>query len=467
MNIYPKILIVDNEPEELLDISKAFNLACLPCLPMLYTANIPPIEELICSDQVRIIFCDINLTGAILSSQGNDLHTDAAKVAPYIKDALESVAGDGPFYLVFWSKHVGLASNIMEIFRERNKQLSNKIIDFSVMDKALLKNDTISIKTEIEKIIKGNDFLSSIVAIENSVSLAVHEVINELFAEGGQDIAHLKKVFALLANRNVGEKNSKIRPYPALMDALTPLISNKFINYEADYDDLFKSSLKDDLADKKLSLDGNIANRINTVISTSAVYHGDGIPLIRGSFFPVACSELYELVRPELNDSRGLVVTKGDITDLKNHNFMSIINSQFLSKDGWKIKNPEHLDALDKYIKFGIVELAAACDQAQDNRPLYRLALSVLIDKRLSDVKGFSFNIKNNPWKESTYAGCPLIVLEGETYALRVSNKYVFALHEDYSVLDNKPIVRFSEQIVEQILEFNARYSSRRGIYKI
>jgi hypothetical protein len=467
MKVFPKILIVDNEADEIMELATAFSLARLPCLPLLYSGGFPTIEKLESSEQVRIIFCDINLTEITLSSQAGDDHSDATRVSPFIKDALDNVSGDGPFYLVFWSKHTDLAENIMKIFKEREQELASKIIDFSVMDKSKFKNDPVSLKAEVEGIIESNEFLSSIIAIENSVSVAVHEVINELFVEGGRDIEHLKSVFSLLANRSAGEINYKTRPYASLMEAITPLITNKFVKYEEEFDQLFKLSLKEYIEGKKVQLNGNIINRINTVISTDAVYHGENIPLIRGSFYSVTSEELNKLVRVPINNNQGVLVEELDGMVLKNHNFMALINSQFLDRQTWKIKNPEHLVAVDEYLKFGIIELSAACDQAQDNRPLHRFALSVLINKKLAGVSGFNFNPNNNAWKEITYSDAPLVVIDGETYAARISNKYVFALHDDYTVLQNKPFVRFSEQIVEQVLEFNARYGARRGIYKI
>lgn len=469
MKIFPKILIVDNEIKEINELVEAFSLARLPCLPILYKAEFPSIEKLECNAQVRIVFCDINLTEITLSSQSEDPHSDATKVSSFIKDALEKVTGDGPFYLVFWSKHSELADSIMAIFNEREEYLSSKIIDYCVMDKSTFKGDALALKAKVEDIVSSNDILSSVIAIEHSVSLAVHEVINELFVEGGRDLEHLKKVLAILSNNSAGNINSKEMPYSSLMEALTPLVNNKVIKYEVGYENLFKDTLKDYLG-SPIVLENTIKHRINTAISTDAVYFGEKIPLIRGSFFKLTCEELFELTSASINDDSGVVIEAEGLTEgdrSKNHNFSSIINSQFLKKEHWNIKNPNHVSAINNHITFGLFELSAACDQAQNNRPLHRFALSAVINKKLADTSNVKFNIDKNSWSEVTYGDCPLIAVDGEIYSLRVSNKYIFGLHKDYRAITRTPWIRFNEQIVEQVLEFNARYGSRRGIYKI
>lgn len=446
------IIIIDNDERELNQLSKAFSMSGIPCLPLLYNSrdgvesyNLKP------SINIRWLFIDLNL-------EDSTENTAAAFIGP-IKRVINKLICGGIYTLVFWSKHSNIVNEIIErIKQDENlkKEIHCPIMIHSLDKTSLsLEND---LSAKIKETLKSPELIKSIYSWEKLVTDSVSRVLSNTYKlanisnswdklidiDTGDDknwqdkvtISNIEKIVSLLAYESTGFKSAPEIKEKSFNNGLFSLVENEYDNI-SDNPIWDKSTLVDC---KKIELEEKIKLELNTYLSIDEIDFSNDIKKIfnKGMLTFINDKEIF------------LKKTLG------NNN---CINEEFSSAS--KEFSADNL----KEIIIGALEISPDCDHANKKIKLPRFLLSVLIPNTV-----LIDNNKSQKYHDGIFSDLPPIIYNNTSYKLLVSYKYLFSIHESSENLDIlflRKGIRIKQSILSKIRLDMSRHISRFGYISI
>lgn len=430
-----KIIAVDNDTEELDRIVKTFNRLRISCFPIEYNIG-DGIEEKF--PDIRIAFFDINL-GAL----GNPSDADLCNI---ITSALKEIIDveNGPYALIFWSRHANKVDIIKEYIEEREKGNIPSPLIIDKIDKALIVDEDAFLK-EVKRIL-SNSTLVAMFDYQEKAKKAASKTINSIFSliprngdkwgEYNNFEDNFDLVFSKMAINTLGEELARRNPDLAVQKALFPLL----------LDNIQKESLSSVWKKKMHSLSYKSDVKFPKdfdVEALNTIYHLDD-----------NCSYMKKI-------DRGIVVeikqTSAKFKKMFGKGKRDLIESFFTypkskGKSAKEIET-ERQDFINSCTPI-FVEISAGCDYAQQN------------PRSLKYLFGIKFPLKplvakpsNGNYKFIT----PSFSLNGDKFSMVFSFRYIYGYQGSNRILGNI-LFKFNNDLINQIGNRYANHVSRIGI---
>ncbi|MCI7390385.1 MAG: hypothetical protein SO191_08665 [Butyricimonas virosa] len=428
-----KIIAVDNDSSELTRIVKTFNKLRISCFPIEYNIG-DEIEEKY--SNVRIAFFDINL------GLGNPSDSDLCNI---ISSALKEIIdrNNGPYALIFWSKHTAKVNLIKKYINEREKENIPSPLIVETIDKALVIDDE-KFLIEIKRIL-SNSTLEAMFDYQEKVKKAAAKTINSIFSlipndtdKWGEHEAFEKNfdlVFSKMASNTLGRELAVKKPNLAIQRTLFPIllynIQKESLSNIWEYK--MKALKKEDVLKFPTNFNINILNSIYHIHYDSSL----------------------------TKDERGIIIKM----NMNTKHFTSVFGKKkdsffrdfFDFKKANKGQTEEEFETMIKTflnkIEPVFVEISAACDYAQQN------------NRACKYLFGIKYPISSNvTLRKSDYTfPTPIFAIENVNFQIIFNFRFVFGYSITNGVLGQIKF-KLSDDLVNQIGNRYANYTSRIGI---
>ena len=221
----PRIIVIDDEKEDLHKLTEGINRYGAACLPFHYpddTEHIRPCPH------VRVIFADLHLdeTGA----SGND-KKHFGVIGGLIS---ETIRPSGPYLLILWTKYAGKASSLRQFLDQRLKRTpAPKPLAVKAIDKKILFEDPSEDDPNIEKLVEEitnsfNQFpqIAALLSWEEMVLDAAGDTVSSIFGlvENNEQVS---EILAHLAVGAVGRDHVENDRFHAVNEALLPILTDR------------------------------------------------------------------------------------------------------------------------------------------------------------------------------------------------------------------------------------------------
>lgn len=416
-----RIIVVDNEQNDLDKIAREFNLKGIGCRTILYDGiNFPqkPYTD------VRLAFFDVNL---------GHVSSDTEKYAT-LEDAIKSYisAENGPFVLIFWTNNPTWKDGFVKyVNRENDNVVKNYIKPYyiSIIDKTSISENN-TLESMLEKQL-GNRVVESCLNFDELLRVASDKAINKLLSiipngkAWGDTIVfeeNLKKVFAKIAISSWGESNAKDNPDRAINDALIPIVSHSIPREK-----IWSNLLDKNLFDEKKLRDDSLFNNNNILLSLNNYFHIEEVENID-------------------KKSRGAVV--------KLKSDKSFEDSFNIAFETWKTAEFGNSPKMQNAFPIA-VEISAACDYSQQKKRCLKYLMGIGNDQPIK-VNSTKKNI-------STFEDICFQHM-GKTMYIALDFNYIFVDCND-SIIDSI-LFRFKKEMMDMIGSQYANHISRIGITK-
>ena len=175
----PKVLIIDDEYDEVMGLMRTFSLKGIPYIH-LDGSKIPSNFKKFTS--IRLVILDIDLKG-----QTSGFHDDkqkAATLAKYLNEIIDEKTY--PFFILFWTKNKDVSESVIKYLGE-SKLKTAGYIDWEKPTKDALKK--MSLKNFEQKITSAisNDTLEFIIGWENAIGCKASLFSNEIAAISAEE----------------------------------------------------------------------------------------------------------------------------------------------------------------------------------------------------------------------------------------------------------------------------------------
>ena len=238
----PRFVVVDDKPDHLTAILKAFQALGAPCLGVTYD----PEHELDSRHfrGVRALFVDLHLTE---SAATTDEIRHFAVIAGLLEQNID--ASGGPFILVVWTEHEHVVPELTRYLDESLEPRTTHARPLAVvgLPKAQFINlDTgepndegaaNALRDSIERAVRGQPQLAALMAWETDVLAAVGATLSALVDLVPDDIRNsasfgrgLDEILTRLAREAVGQRQIANAPRAAVTSALAPILADRIIN---------------------------------------------------------------------------------------------------------------------------------------------------------------------------------------------------------------------------------------------
>lgn len=416
-----RIVIIDNEEAHLKSMVDALSEMGSACLPFHYKEEHPKPELLA---GARFIFSDLHLVSDAVTS---DKKQQYANIASMLLSCLDE--NHGPYVLVIWSEFPDELSELIKYFDdlEPNQRpikccvLNKNDYIPTVTDPSSKTGDLVSAVAHLLNDIPG---LSALLKWEQKVSAAASITTSTLWKlseghdENERDLA-LRNTLGRLAKGASGDSAARQYPGRGVMEALTPLLSDQLEKSEID-EEFWKSAVSFDAPERAAS----------------------GASLYTMLYFenPTGHSAL----------ERGTVCTLPEewASEEKFNEKFGYRKSNLIEEFGYK---GEKKDEAEKRAEWCLVQLNAACDQAQGNPGFYPFVLGCIIPSE----------IKCNSPKGSVFRS-RTVVLDGIERQLYCHGRFVLTM----TMADAKNIkvkMRIRTQLLDQMMQDIRTKSARLG----
>lgn len=428
-----KIIAVDNDSSELARIVNTFNKLRISCFPIEY--NIGDEIEKKYSD-IRIAFFDINL------GLGNPSDSDLCNI---VSSALKEVIdkNNGPYALIFWSKHVSKVNLIKEYINEREKENIPSPLIVETIDKALVIDDE-KFLAEIKRIL-SNSTLEAMFDYQEKVKKAASKTINSIFSLIPNDTdkwgehetfeKHFDLVFSKMASNTLGRELATKKPNLAIQRTLFPIL---LYNIQ-------KESLSNIWKDKMKSLEqaGSLKFPENFNISIlNSIYH-------------------IHHDNSLTKDERGVILEMKMKAKCFNSIFGKRKSAFFRDFFDFKKENRRQTEKeLEVIIETFLgkiepvfIEISAACDYAQQNNRACKYLFGIKYPISPSAI------LRRNDYTFPT----PIFETHSVRFQIVFNFRFVFGFNITNGILGQIKF-KLSDDLVNQIGNRYANYTSRIGI---
>jgi hypothetical protein len=453
----PRVVAIDNSPQQLEQIREALTMASVPCLPVLYEATLWPPDGLqdVCS-AVRLVLLDLNLLDAPTA--------EAKSIAPLIADVLSKVVVRGPYILAFWSKHGDLVAEVLAILGEQYKDQVVPPIHHVLLDKHDFqvtrdgerdKETAQKLSARVDKILQGVPVLEMLSEWETRVASAAASTVSRLYGlaaegnpwdrEGVQ--TKLSDLLTWISHETVGRQTAKDIPADSAEQGLVHALADELSRTPGteDYNNRWAAAMPK-IGQKAFTPAADLSpEALNEVFHVATVGAAKGD---RGafSFLPA------DFVADKVKIKRIFGVTA---KTLKN---------EFVNLEGVDATlRPALLDAC----KLGLVELSAACDYAQRKDRSLRFVLAALIPAAFaSNTKFEDSDDKGGRPRESRHEAIyrlPFIKVKDQRFVCKLNFRYILGLPKESELLGD-PLFRIRVPLLDEIAYRCSTHLARPGI---
>lgn len=449
LDYFKEILIVDDEPSELEDLSKVFlkdmGFEVKKCL---YNRADPPDEKYI---GVRIAFFDLNITPDEITADEKgsyDWRTNKSASTAFngLYMALKDVISleNKVYALIFWTNNEECIDSFKDYIKNRNVNdvpdpvyigcLSKEEFELSndkpELIKQLLKGTVFYKLMEFERVLhtEVQMMMFNILKIANEDSMSIWD--------GNNYHINLQSFLRAVASTHAGFERAKANPSKSLTEALMPIIIDKFTKSTD------KQKIWDDLLDfSNVSKKNCHFTENNNLPRLNSLFHIDESPK---SF-----------------DTRGAVFR---IEDPKNF---------FKEKFDYSNQSTVIVETITDFpkgsrqeIEFILIEISSACDYSQNKKRFNKYIVGLKLSKECYNLYINSLKISNKTLKPSVLdlRSSFFDEISGEYFNIFLNKNFVLTLnHEELDEDKIKHLFNFKKEMMDYIGNTYANHISRIG----
>lgn len=455
-----KIIIVDDQEDELYRLGKAFLNTGIGCKTLKYDITYDtPLKG------VRIAFFDMNLgfTGELSLSAEEDKGKDAySKVFNDLSSAICQYIDEknGPYALIFWTKNKFLVEYFIEYINEREISLPNPIL-IDTFDKVEFNDANLEGLIErLNSLLDDEKKIKFLFDVEEACRVSGERTLNRVYEITPKDkdfgkseifMNNLDLILSKIAMSTLGYEHSKENPKKGIYEGLLPIISYEFLNRESiiDYASIVKSLNESTKFKDVVFSDNKVISKLNSLyhIEYDTSINKD----VRGCVF-------------EIDKSNEIFLLSLGIDDINNWiNSLIPIKESIKNKSGNIDSNTLRGDEILNSTKLIAIELSASCDFSNKKPRINKYILGIItlgidnIEKELN-LKGRS---------ESSYhlGGCSFDYNE-DIAQIWLNLNYVFGFKSD-NVNFGETLFTLKKEIMDMLGNKYASHISRIGITSI
>lgn len=426
-----RIIMVDDHEEDLLKLSNVFYNKGIGCKKFIYDSFYSnPLKG------VRMLFLDINLNNAQSEQQRNSTLQDA--ITHYIHE------DNGPYILVLWTSNTEWIASFKTFVTRDNNENFIKHSPFYItnIDKTEFYNEQNSFDDKICSIF-GESAVKLIFEYENIMSNVVDSTITKLidliprgnvWENNDTFDNNCQQVLSAIAVHTMGYALAKQNPDYAIKEALIPLLSDAFRNFEhtlwnTNIDILENSTTSDDICFP----DNFKVSQLNNIFNIQS--KGNITAETRGALCPII-----------LEPNEDFFIDKFGYSVLE---FCNLIIPKIIQED---LEN----------IQLICVEYSAACDFCQNKERTCKYLLGMAISPDLFNTKTKRGRSK---LKESILRIRGIYDIQDQEKIILFNLNFSFTLPK--SIMRNligNPLFCFQKEMMDMIGHAYASHHSRIGI---
>ncbi len=422
-----RIIIVDNEKEELNQLRDVFYKHGIGCKGFLYDGFEFPEAPL---TGVRFAFFDIKLSQ---SADANSILKDA--ISKYISTE------NGPFILVFWTKVTEEIAAFKDFINRTDDSFRQKIKPILVtsVDKVEFLSAESDLDAKIQEIL-SSDLVKCIFKFDESVLEAATKTLNAIIStinvsdNWGEQTNFDKAcrlVFSKIAESTFGLAQAKLEPDLALKESLAPIFKHLLCQNQDDYWKEYLTPLQNANHSTDISFpDGFSLEKLNSI------YHIDTA----------------RMEHKRISD-RGAVCT------FAQHDKEEVFNSLFhVHYQAWLSDSFKKLSDVDSSnIQLIAVEFSAACDFSQNKDRTNKYILGIMVPSC------YGKKLRHEKLKEQIFLLPFDFCYNNENYTIALNLNYTFNLPKTPNVL-NGPVFVLSKESMDMLGLQYSSHISRIGI---
>lgn len=460
------IILVDDDQEYLDQLNRAFAMAGLSCLPIVFDRNNPDnvsgIDHIAFdTSHARIIALDINLRESPDTKNAKALY-------PTIEAVLKKLKPSGPYYLIFWSKYKDLPREIIELLTTRSKDEVVAPLGWGFLDKLDFQasDPPDELRKKLLELVNQVCIFRLLLGWENRTSFAASYTLSELYKiaatshDNGWNIQGTnEKLITLLthvAHESVGHKNAKNTANHAVEAGLLPILEDRLLGMTSEGE---VGTLNDEWAGclKKLGSGKDLeALTEEDIANLNTFYNLEEVPSTYSKIKRGVFVRLKEPSCKPMISARFFSRIFG-----KGNSYNNLITEEFLFNT--EARDKKFRDEARKNLILGWLEIGATCDHDQQKNRLHRFLLSALVPLEYSEMtckkreSGMSLTAHEGIYRS------PVLQYQGKQYIMLISFRYTTGLHKDSCILD-EPLFRLKEQIINAVAFAWSKHSIRPGI---
>ena len=422
-----RVVIIDDNETHLNALSSALTRLGSASLPFRYEDEHPPLGHL---GGARVIFCDLHLSSDALTT---DARQHCANIAGMLGQALAE--DHGPYLLVIWSQYpdqIAPLNDYLESLKPNQRPIIVQTLD---------KNEFIDIGTgeprsdrglidAVMEVLQNFPALFTMLQWEHLVAGAAAKTTSRLWSlsaaiEGEQTDSILKKTLGMLIRGSAGTAHGGAQPGNSLVEALEPLLSDRITSADIGDDAIWKNGIDLSSAGRGVSKSSLYASlHIESPTQHSATSRG-----VLSSVSPHIEDEAFE---------ERLGHTK----------------QQLLLDLGYADQN---IKTIEKDVDWCLLQVNAACDEAQQNAGLIPFCLAALVP---GDSRGDGVVKRSKDSIRCTKPFDMIVNNETKTKVLCLHGRFILGLTKSEA---NKlaPILRVRNSLVDKLV-FEVRTNSAR-----
>jgi hypothetical protein len=447
-----RIIIVDDEQEELNTLTSEFLDIGLGCRPFLYEEG----KYDLGFTDVRLAFFDINITHKSVVEKGELSNEDFYKANNNVYNDLVNAINsfinieNGPFALIFWTNNAPLIEGFKLYIDERRIELAKPFF-ISCIDKMEIKNRTLPEK--LNEILE-NDKIKFYIEIEENARIAGSNTIDKLhniipkdtkWSDNSEYFNNIDKVLSKIAVSVLGFESAKSKPLKGVYEGLSQLVLKEFLSLESQID---STKLMAELINAKEQSEiqfpnDEIPNKLNAIFHLEETTDFDYST--RGGVFKL---NLNRLTPKEFNPVYHLSLDQY----FKNiETFNQSIFFRFNNEITDKIES-----VIKEKIEFVAIEISASCDYSQNKKRNNKFILGLLTPNIESYLDSSSIS------KSILYKDLPAFHYKNEKHSLFLNLNYVFSDSEITFL--GEPLFILKKELIDLIGNRYANHVSRIGI---
>jgi hypothetical protein len=381
--IAPRIIAVDNEPDDLLALERAFdNLGGLcECIDF-DRANQRTIPF---ATGIRILFMDINLMPGAGGNAG------ARNFAP-ISAIISKIVGtdNGPYALITWTKdasaHDALVAYLEQNLAEPLRPCANHCLpkDGHLEDPAALVAKLTTLQSEIPGLAMLLDWEK---AVMKAADRSVHQIAQLSNAHGLQQGAAVAQSVRAISHAAAGSAEADANPFRAFTQGMSALLADQLDKAGADAST--EAAWKTCLAAKPLTdPDENQRAALNTFFHLEPPEANASSTF--GTIYDVSFETLQPFLKPKFKTSKA-----------------AMLSNEFLPI---KFQNERNAAADNKFArscKWRLIRLGAACDHVNGKTQTLDGLLAVEVPESCFDMTDLAKDTKKNGKKAKEFRDTP------------------------------------------------------------
>ena len=433
----PRVIAIDDEPGDLVGLTKGLNQCGTACSPIRFTSDLESMQIQPCH-HVRVIFADLNLVPA-QGPAGN-----FSVIGTLIE---EKIKPSGPYFIVLWTRYPEEAAELHNFLKDRLDKVTKPLAVQALNKIKYLDNSTGDVKNpealakDIGGMIAGQPQVAALFDWETRISDAAANTVSSILELVEAAVAdanraeEIGRLLARLAVEAVGKEHVEEDRFRAVNDALLPILADRIAFMRSGEVDksLWQRAFDISSTQQNLSLDK--AAKLNRLLHI-ALPTADNTGVERGAVVRLPEEFAGNMFKPTFGLEQVTAATE-----------------QF------RYKNSQN-----EQLCWVLVQSQAACDYVQIRPgPLpFHLGLlaaesRVAKNKKAPDALWTSPSFKDALWTSPSFK-----IDENETWFLCVSARFQYPLLATKAE-QLRPLFRLREQLLSDLIYRIHSYGARPG----